>query len=81
MPPILERKSGGLTLRIDRNTCMANASCVKIAPEVFRVDEESICAFVEPATEIERERLVEACRICPVDALIVLDEQGNQIVP
>ncbi len=81
MPPILERKTGGLTVRIDRNTCMANASCVKIAPEMFHVDDESICAFVEPATAIERERLIEACQICPVDALIVLDEQGHQIVP
>ena len=81
MPPILERKTAGLTVRIDRNTCMANAACVKLAPEVFRIDDETICAFVEPATEIERERLLEACRLCPVDALIVIDEDGQTIVP
>lgn len=81
MPPILERKTAGLTVRIDRNTCMANGSCVKIAPELFHIDDESICAFVEPASEIERERLIEACRLCPVDALMVLDAEGRSIVP
>ena len=81
MPDFVERAIGGLTVRIDRDTCMANASCLSVAPEVFRLDDDRICAFADPAQAIDRERLIEACRLCPVDALILLDEQGAQLVP
>jgi len=36
--------------------------------------------FMKPET-VERERLLEACDACPVDALTVWDETGRQIVP
>jgi ferredoxin len=54
---------------------------MKVAPEIFEFDDENICAFKESAPEIDRERLVDACTVCPVDALILLDEKGNQLVP
>lgn len=31
--------------------------------------------------DIERERLIDACDVCPVDALIVTDANGKQLVP
>ena len=45
------------------------------------LDDRQIVSFVEAAGEIERERLLEACRVCPVDALVVLDEDGGQPGP
>jgi hypothetical protein len=48
---------------------------------VFEFDEERICAFRSHDVTIDRERLIEACRVCPVDALIAIDEEGKQIVP
>jgi len=81
MSDIVERKFGALALRIDRATCIANESCMSIAPEVFELDDDQICTFRNPAGDVERERLIEACQICPVDALIVLDEDGKEIVP
>ncbi len=77
----MERKFGDLTVQIDRDTCIASANCMKVAPEIFELDEEGICRFKAGAPEIERERLLEACEVCPVDALIVLDAAGQQIVP
>jgi ferredoxin len=81
MEDISERKIAGLTVRINRNTCIATANCMKVAEDVFEFDEERICAFRSLAVTIDRERLIEACRVCPVDALIVIDEGGQQIVP
>ena len=75
-----ERRFGELTVRIDRLTCFASANCTKIAPEIFAIGADGIVTFREDAPEIERGRLLEACRICPVNALSVLDATGKTIV-
>jgi ferredoxin len=76
-----ERRVGGVTVRIDRTICIGTANCVKVAPELFVLDEERIITFREPAVEIEPDRAVEACRVCPVDALAAFDADGRQLVP
>ena len=79
----IDRKVTSLTIRIDRERCIGSGNCTKIAPEVFELDDGNLVTFRRDAGEIEidRDRLVEACDVCPVDALIVFDEKGNQIVP
>ena len=54
---------------------------MKVAAEVFEFDAENICASKADPPDIERERLIDACDVCPVDALIVIDEGGKQLVP
>ncbi len=76
-----ERLISGLTIRIDRPACICSDSCTKIAFEIFEIGDDSIVSFSEASPDIERDRLLEACSICPVDALIVIDEDGRQIVP
>ena len=76
-----ERNISGLKIKIDRTTCIATANCIKVAPEVFELDEERITSFLNHAEEIEPERLIEACSVCPVNALYVLDKEGKQLVP
>ena len=61
--------------------CISTSNCMKVAPEVFEFDAENICAFKADPPDIERERLIDACDVCPVDALIVIDEGGKQLVP
>jgi len=78
---LVERKIGDLTIRIDRTLCVATSNCMKVAPEVFEFDDENICAFKTNTPDIERERLIDACAFCPVDALIVTDANGKQLVP
>jgi ferredoxin len=78
---ILERKMGGLTVRLHRSICIGTANCIKIAPEVFVLDSEHINTFKEDLAGIARDRLIDACDACPVDALTVLDEKGEQLVP
>lgn len=76
-----ERLISGLTIRIDRPSCICSDSCTKIALEIFEIGDDDIVTFSEACPDIERDRLIEACSICPVDALIVIDEEGRQIVP
>ena len=75
-----ERAISGLTIRIDRNVCIGSDSCTKLAPEIFELGED-IVTFLEPVPDIEQGRLLDACAICPVDALMVIDKDGHQIVP
>jgi ferredoxin len=69
-----------LRFRIDRSLCVGFGDCVTEAPEAFALDEEGIAVFVAPHV-VERERLLRACELCPVDAITVWDAAGNQIVP
>jgi ferredoxin len=72
---------GGLTVRIDRLTCISTGNCIKVSPEIFEFDDEKICSFKLPYLDIEQERTVEACSVCPVNALSAIDEKGNKLVP
>jgi ferredoxin len=76
-----ERKVGAVTVRIDRTTCIGTGNCAKVAPELFVLDDEKIITFREPPAEVESDRAVEACRVCPVDALAAFDADGRQLVP
>jgi ferredoxin len=75
-----ERVVGGLRIRIDRGLCVGFGDCVTAAPEAFVLDEEDVVIFRAPDT-VSRECLLRACESCPVDALTVWDEDGEQIVP
>lgn len=76
-----EREISGLTIRIDRDLCIGSGNCVNLAPEIFEIDEENIVDFLDDTPDIDQGRLTEACSLCPVDALIVENADGEQIVP
>ena len=75
-----ERVVGGLRVRIDRTLCVGFGDCVTASPEAFILDNEDIAVFRAPET-VDRACLVKACASCPVDALTVWDESGEQSVP
>ncbi len=75
-----ERTVHGLKIRIDRTLCVGFGDCLTAAPEAFVLDGDGIVVFVRPE-DAGRERLLEACDVCPVDALTVWDEAGRQLVP
>jgi len=81
MSRFVERKVSGLTIKIDRGSCISSANCINAAPDFFEFDDERICAFKELTDGIENEKIIEACSVCPVNALYVFDEMGKQIIP
>jgi len=76
-----ERKVESLTVRIDRSTCIGTSNCAKVAPDLFVLDDQRIITFREPATEVAADLAVEACRVCPVNALTAFDAGGRQLAP
>ncbi|MDE0729908.1 MAG: ferredoxin [Longimicrobiales bacterium] len=68
-------------VKIDRLICVGFETCVEVAPDLFQMDEEGIAIFTSDTNEVDKETVLEACKECPVDALVVLDASGNQLHP
>ncbi len=69
-----------MKVRIDRNLCNGLGNCVALAPTVFELDEEDKAVVLDPAT-VSDDALLEAAESCPYDAIIILDNEGNQVYP
>jgi ferredoxin len=76
----VEREVGDLRIAIDQTLCVAFSDCVTAAPEAFQLNPEGVVDFLDPE-RVERTRLIAACDACPVDALLVWDVVGTQLVP
>jgi ferredoxin len=75
-----ERKIAGVTVRIDRGLCVASANCMLESPDLFEFDADNICVFGPDAGQVQRDTVIKACEMCPVEALTVLDENDKQQV-
>ena len=65
---------------VNRELCASNAKCVSLAPEVFELDDEDISIVVDPEGAKDK-RILLAARACPVDAITLIDEHGDQVWP
>jgi ferredoxin len=65
---------------VDRDMCIGAAPCVTIAPGVFQLDDENRACVVD-ASAADAETILLAAQACPVQAISVYDEDGNQIYP
>lgn len=81
MNDTVERKVSDLLIKIERPNCIGSKNCINVAPDLFELDEDQICSFKEKTVGINQELIVEACSVCPVNALYVNDNEGNQLVP
>jgi ferredoxin len=81
MSDIVERKVSELLIKIERPNCIGSKNCINVAPNLFELDSEQICSFKDNTEGIPQETIVEACSVCPVSALYVMDKDNNQIVP
>lgn len=69
-----------MKVEVDRELCTSVATCVAIAGNTFELDDEGI-AVVKNQTGDSEETILKAAKSCPVDAIIVYDDDGNQIYP
>jgi ferredoxin len=81
MKNISERKIGDFLVRIEKDNCIASKNCINVAPELFELDENRICEFVEKQNNISKDKIIESCSVCPVNVLYVFDKDGKQIIP
>lgn len=75
------RKAGKIRkIVIDRQSCIGAQSCVVVAPGVFQMDEQNLAYVVDPDASDE-ETLLLAAQSCPVLAIKLFGEDGEQIFP
>jgi ferredoxin len=65
---------------VDRNLCIGAGSCVAVAPGVFELDSENKAVVYNPKGA-DDETILLAAKSCPTQAILVFDEEGNQIYP
>jgi ferredoxin len=69
-----------VTIEVDRQLCYGFGDCVDTAPAVFALDDEDVSVVIDP-DGAPLDDIVEAAQNCPVDAIAILDEDGEQIYP
>ncbi|MBI4224931.1 MAG: ferredoxin [Candidatus Sungbacteria bacterium] len=78
LPPKKTLKIGKII--VDRNLCIGAASCIAVAPGVFELDSENK-AIVYNDKGADAETILLAAQSCPTQAILIFDEEGNQIYP
>ena len=62
----------GLKVVVDFDLCEANARCMEVCPEVFKVDDDDFLhILIESPPDSMREKLEEAARVCPRQAITI----------
>jgi ferredoxin len=60
---------------VDMSQCESNALCMGVAPDVFQVDDDdNLTVLDETPDESARERVLEAVRVCPKQAISIIEE-------
>lgn len=79
----MEEKKKITKIVVDRDLCIGAATCIALAPEIFELDDENKAILKEGWQEkgITDEQLLESAQSCPVDAVLLYDEDDNQIYP
>ena len=67
-----------MQVRIRHGACCGNAECVEIAPAVFALDSKNKVVVLDPDA-VSRETLLQAAEACPCAAIVVLDDDGNEV--
>jgi ferredoxin len=65
---------------IDRDACIGAGPCVTVAPGVFQIDDENKAYIVNPKGA-DDDTILLAAQSCPVQAISVFDERGEQVYP
>jgi len=69
-----------MKVTVDRDMCTGIGNCVVVAPTVFELDKQNK-AVVLDITSVNKEKLVEAAESCPMEAITVIDDNGEQLYP
>jgi ferredoxin len=75
------RKAGAIRrIRIDRPACIGARSCVLVSDKIFAMDDENLAFIVNPDAD-EDDNLKLAAQSCPVLAIYLYGEGGQQLFP
>jgi len=60
-----------MKVRVDKETCVGDETCVEVCPEVFEMEEDAAIAKMENVPKDLEEKVKEAAISCPVEAIII----------
>ncbi len=69
-----------IAIEVDRALCYGFGDCVDSLPAVFALDDEDT-AIVLDVDAAPVDDILEAAQNCPVDAIVVTGEDGEQLYP
>ena len=67
------------TVKVDRDTCISTGNCVRAAPTGFSFDEDDVSEPQPGVAELPDEKLVQVARGCPVGAIHLYGEDGEEV--
>lgn len=68
--------------KVDRQECIGDGNCEDIAPDYFQLDEEGLATVIkDPVAEEDEDLVREAAEACPVEAISLQNDEGEQIYP
>lgn len=69
-----------MKVQVNRDLCVGIGNCVAVASTVFKLDGQNK-AVVLDSSFVSQDKLMRAAESCPVNAIIIEDDQGQQIYP
>jgi ferredoxin len=69
-----------IAIEVDRALCYGFGDCVDSTPAVFALDDEDTAIVLDPDAA-PLDDILEAAQNCPVDAIVVTGDDGEQLYP
>ena len=69
-----------MKVKVDRELCIGVGNCLAIAPTVFKLDDQNKAVVLDPVS-VNEVTLMEAAKSCPENAILLDDDEGNQLYP
>jgi len=69
-----------MKIKLLRDKCITAGTCVAIAPDTFKLDDEGKVELINPDGDDEQ-TIIDAAKSCPTQAIEIFDDEGKQIVP
>ena len=69
-----------MQIRIRRQDCCGSGECVEIAPDVFSIDSKQKATVLDPDAA-SMQILRNAAEACPCSAIVLVDNEGNEVFP
>jgi ferredoxin len=65
---------------VDRDLCIAAASCIAVSAETWELDGENKVVAIGPDA-VDDDTLLLSAQSCPTKAILLFDKEGKQIFP
>ena len=69
-----------MKVRVDRDLCIGIGNCVAFAPSVFALDADNKAVVLDPSS-VDEFTVLESAKSCPEQAIIIEDNEGQQLYP